>query len=124
MRRQINHQDKEDNTSLLIALLAVQSFESIKLLLEAGANPDVINSSGISALHYCCQTDNSRIATLLIENGADCTIVDKVDKLSPLMMAVKFGSSQVLRLLITYMEDLFTSNYGGLTVLHFAAQLG
>ncbi|HTS34977.1 MAG TPA: ankyrin repeat domain-containing protein [Candidatus Solibacter sp.] len=57
----------------LHAAVGAQKEESVKLLLERGANPN-IRCEGDNAfpLHFACEKQNFPIIRLLVEHGADC----------------------------------------------------
>ena len=67
--------DEKQNTLLLVA---VQNghLELARMLLELGAQINSQNDVGATALHYACEYDYPRIATLLRSNGAEEGILD------------------------------------------------
>ena len=73
--RIINHKDWEQNTPLNALLLSDEvNLESIKLLLRAGADPNIADEGGETPLHRAilsCQQKAVDIIPLLIEYGAD-----------------------------------------------------
>ena len=76
-------EDAESMTPLIWAIHLcsdVDYVQTIKLLLEYGANANVKFENGFTAMHWTCQLDHSRVkwgellveaAKLLLENGAD-----------------------------------------------------
>ncbi len=68
-----------DFTLLMIASLN-NNDEIVKTLLEFGANPNVQNSLGDTALIYAVQNRNSLITALLLKNKTDNSLKNKEDK--------------------------------------------
>lgn len=50
--------------------------DCVEILLEADANPDFIDPSGFTALHYAAQFNHPEVVRLLVEHGADVSIPD------------------------------------------------
>lgn len=121
---QINAVDKQENSCLLYTLLATQSPETMRILLQSGADPNTMNTSGYNALHICCQTNNIEVAVLLIESGVSITLPDLQDNLPPIHIAVRHTSIDVLGLLAVQPLSVNLVTQDGLNALHFAAQLG
>ncbi|PYQ53179.1 MAG: hypothetical protein DMF59_02470 [Acidobacteria bacterium] len=53
------------------AAISVGDFDTIKLLLERGANPNAKQESGLTALHSAAAHGDVKIAKLLLDHGAD-----------------------------------------------------
>ncbi len=66
----IDQQDLNGKTALIHSILNNQN-QSVELLLNAGADPNVADNEGMSPLAYAVQLGNEDIARMLIENGAD-----------------------------------------------------
>lgn len=58
----------------------------LKMILAAGAGPDLQASDGFTAFHLCCQKDHVRLAAILLAAGADPTIPSKLS--SPVLTAL------------------------------------
>ena len=69
----INSKDNDGNTFLILSVKQGLNYIS-KLLLERGANPNIQNNEGNSALHFALSGKNFIIADLLKKFGAkeDC----------------------------------------------------
>ncbi len=56
-KNHINHHDKyKKSTALIYASKYMYKVETVKILLNFGADPDVQNSDGYTALHYACKS--------------------------------------------------------------------
>jgi hypothetical protein len=68
-------------TPLIIASGSQRPGEAVRVLLEAGANPNAAsNKDGTTPLMRACQVGNAETARLLIERGASLDAVDKDGK--------------------------------------------
>ena len=121
---QINTGDNQENNCLLYTLLSTQSLEIMRILLQIGADANILNATGFNALHICCQTNNLEAALLLIQFNASVLIPDRQDMLSPLLMAVRHCSADVLKLLAVHPQCVNVVTQDGLNALHFTAQMG
>jgi ankyrin repeat protein len=85
------------STPLMYAAL-YGDLPSVRLLLQAGAEPNVVNDSGATALMWA--VDDLRKTRLLLDHGADVNARSN-DGRTPLMIAAnRAGSSPVLELLL------------------------
>ena len=55
----------------LILASSINHKEIIKLLLSRGADPNITDNAGISALHFACTYGNAAIVEMLLDAGAD-----------------------------------------------------
>lgn len=72
----IDYQDSQGDTFLHIAT-QLKSLILIKECLRRGANLNIQNHLGKTALHVACQYKFGELAELLVDKGADESIVDK-----------------------------------------------
>lgn len=71
-----------------------------RYLLENGADPNIQDKTGKTALmHACLEQAGPEILSLLLSNGADPTLEDRAG-LSALVYAVSSGNNDVLRVLL------------------------
>lgn len=88
--------------------------EHVRLLLEAGANPNV-RSLNTTPLIQACTNNNLEMIKLLIENGADVNFTN-IDNLTPLIFLVKdldTQNNEIIKYLIEQGADLYCDdNYG------------
>lgn len=112
------------STPLLYATLYGDA-ESVRLLLEAGAGPNIRNEAGATALMWAVDDlDKSR---LLIRSGADVNARSD-DGRTPLLIATTWpGSYDVVKLLLDHQANpsqTVSSYKGPLTPLRLAAEAG
>ena len=73
--------------------------ETVRGLLDSGADPDDTNSSGMTALHYAAKEDRLEIAQLLLAAGADVDSRDDSGR-TPLLEATSNFDTRMLRWLL------------------------
>jgi ankyrin repeat protein len=102
--------------------------DAVRVLLEGGADPNVLNRDMESPLHYMLYRevdptqyeDKERVVRLLLEHGADAAARTS-GGLTPLWYAAMRGDSPViLQLLVDHGADLSTATEEGLTAFDIA----
>ena len=94
----INVSGKSGNTPLLIAAVGTNNFESVKLLLDNGANPLVKNKIKESALTRATPLAGNDVIDLLLLTGNEIDSVS--ENFTPLSAAIAFSNrNAVLHLL-------------------------
>ena len=93
----------------------------VTFLIKQGANVDLQDSYGKTALHYALGSLNFlfEILCCLIQKGADVNTGSN-DKLTPLMIAAEKGHINALTLLIKFGADADLQDKNGKTALHHA----
>ncbi len=119
-----NAQDNRGNT--LLHYIACESRHSsiIELLLQHGASYKLINQYGDTPLHRASQKNDQRNIEAFINvlgEKLDINIKNK-DGATPLLIASKFGSSAIVKLLLSNRANILNEDEGGNTALHYAAQ--
>ncbi|WP_417737758.1 ankyrin repeat domain-containing protein [Rosistilla oblonga] len=78
-----------------------QRVEILRLLLDSGALIDLRDKTGVTALHYACQSHLhlSKCADLLLRRGADPNLYDSWGN-TPLVFAVTRGYTDIAQLLL------------------------
>ncbi|KAI8794661.1 ankyrin repeat protein [Biomphalaria glabrata] len=93
----VNEVNDDGITSLMAATLACnKSAEIIELLIDSGANVNIVDKCGRSALTHACCYGNSEAVGVLCANGADILVIDKWG-LNCVMNACKYGHLNVLK---------------------------
>jgi len=94
----VNERAEAGWTALLYA--SAQGYPQImRLLLDAGANPDIGNVTGITPLMYGALYKNIDVCKILLEYGANLDLQD-VHGGTALMVATRAGSPDVARVLL------------------------
>jgi ankyrin repeat protein len=96
-----------------------QDVESLKLLLEFGADPDSLNKSQRTAISYACYL-KEELVKLLLDFGADPNLV--APELLPLPWAIDANKLAHVQLLLQYGADPNGNSKNGQTNLYYAAQ--
>lgn len=100
-------------------------YQVLKLLLEHGADPNIQNNKGQTALHICSgvpgsyssESERLESAKLLVEYGADVDIADNYDN-TPLHWGAKdYIYGETLIFLIEHSSNIDSTNYMGDTPL-------
>jgi ankyrin repeat protein len=108
--------EDQDGTTALMAAALYAGPDSLKVLLEQGANPNKTNRSGATALMWAVP-DLEKIK-LLIGHGADINARSTNLGRTPLLIAAGYpGSVEVLRFLIAKGADLHVKDNGGIGAL-------
>jgi ankyrin repeat protein len=106
------------NSPLMYAA-ALGSLESMRLLLDAGADPDAANDFAATPLMWCAG-DAAKVR-LLLSKGAKADARSKLGR-TPLLIAAAYdGATDAARLLIEKDADVNARDEGGTSVLEQAA---
>jgi ankyrin repeat protein len=110
--------DGRGNSPLMYAA-AVGSLESMRLLLDQGADPNSPNDFAATPLMWCAG-DAAKVR-LLLSRGAKVDARSKLGR-TPLLIAAAYdGTTEAARLLIEKGADVNARDSGGMTVLEQAA---
>ncbi len=111
----------ETVTPLMHATLYASS-ESVKLLLDHGADPNATDSDGLTALMLA--VSNLAKVRLLLERGAQVDAKSKLGR-TPLLMASAYaGNAGVVRALLDAGADIHYADGAGWTSIAVAARTG
>ena len=91
-------------------------------LLAAGADPNLADEAGRTALDSACETGDADMVSLLLMTGARADCAD-ADGVTPLHLAAVKGSEACLRTLIEAGVPVDAKNINGATALHSLAEL-
>ncbi len=78
--------------------IAANNFTISKMLLDAGAYPNVCQKSGVAPLHTAAQLGNIELIILLLEHGAEVTLRMEGGKL-PADLAAEKGFNEIAEIL-------------------------
>lgn len=114
----INEKAAYGCTALLTA--SAQGYpEIVRILLEAGANPDLGNVHGITPLMYGARYGNTKICSILLEYEAELDLQD-VYGMSALIVATRDGHQSIVELLVKAGADITLKTHDGISALDFA----
>ena len=69
-------------------------WDCIKKLLDYGASPNALDDDGVTPFHLSCHKNSLSLLGLLLQKGADVSIVDKAG-CGPIQHAVQAGNVYV-----------------------------
>jgi ankyrin repeat protein len=134
MGADIEYRHALNETPLHIAA-ANSSASMLKLLLDAGADPDGTDVDGMNALHHSSISGLAEAVSLLVDHGADvnastcsCSCVRSCfcarDR-TPLHLAAGHGHAEIVKLLLEAGSNLNATTSGSReNALHFAVETG
>ena len=125
---------KEKRPSLLIEAARGGHIEVIKVLLAAGADVDIQNGDGVTALFKAAEQGHADAVELLLANQAAPNLFDNTGR-TPLMIASRNGYKSIVEQLISHdadvnaIEQLDPASHrdisiGGMTALIYASRGG
>jgi ankyrin repeat protein len=97
---------------------------TVRALIARGANVNVAQGDGMTALHWAAERGDSAIAVALLRAKANVRAKTRVGDYTPLHIAAKTGSAPVVRALLKAGSDANALTTSGATPLHFAAASG
>ena len=109
--------------NVFIETVKNEDFESVKILISAGADVNASNSRGWTPLHQASRKGYFEIVKYLVDNGADVN-APKNDSWTPLHLASTYGDFEIVKYLVENGADVNASDNYGSTPLHFASLIG
>lgn len=103
----VNGWDVDQEGDPLLDAVMMKHIEAVRLLLAAGADPNVSNNEGTSPLRFCVQKRLTQMARLLLQCGATKTINEAggAAGMNALGMAAYWLDVEMVRLLLAYGAD-------------------
>jgi len=99
----IVHLKTSGGSTLLMYAALYGDHESVRLLLESGANPGIKNEAGATPLMWA--TDDVEKTRLLVRRGANVNARSENGRTPLLIASGRFGSSAVVKLLLEHAAD-------------------
>ncbi len=88
-------------SSSLMVSAEVGNYTDVKKRLDAGENVNQVDGEGFTALYLACEHNHQEIALLLLDCGADPTILPEfMSPSTPLHHAIRHGASTVCERII------------------------
>ena len=107
--------NKNGENALFVSLY--QNSESMNMLLEAGANPEAVDSRGNTALVNAVEHGNGKAILALLQHGADKSVVKDADG-SIMYSAGMSDNLELMSYLLKNGYDVNTKSEKGFTALH------
>eukprot|EP01112_Ceratiomyxa_fruticulosa_P014571 TRINITY_DN4189_c0_g3_i1.p1 TRINITY_DN4189_c0_g3~~TRINITY_DN4189_c0_g3_i1.p1 ORF type:complete len:481 (-),score=105.34 TRINITY_DN4189_c0_g3_i1:104-1546(-) len=95
---------------------------ALEFLLEKGANIDLVERSGRTPIAMATAGKKKDAVKFLAKNKANLNISDTHQKLTPLHVACKEGSADIVKVLLKYNADPSLKNAKGLTPMEVARE--
>ncbi len=115
LKANVHHRNAVGDTPLMFSAMG-GSVEVARVLLKNGAK---VNRPGWTALHYCAAAGKTAMCQFLLDQGADID-ARAPNGTTPLMMAVREGHFDTVRLLVWEVADVSIRNAAGATALQWA----
>jgi ankyrin repeat protein len=97
---------------------------AVKKLIASGADVDIAQNDGMTALHWAADRGDSATVAALIKAKADVKALTVNGGYTPLMLAARAGNASVVKQLLAAGADPKAVSEAGGTALHFAAEAG
>ncbi len=95
--------------------------DAVRALLQGGADANAAQSDGMTALHWAAARNDATIARALLYAGATVQARTRLGGYTPLHLASRAGSREVVDVLVAQGADVDAYTATGVTALHFAA---
>ena len=107
---------------ILTAIDQTYNIRPLKLLIELGAEINILNRYGQNPVFRCIDKENLGALALLIEKGAVLNFHHKISGVTPLIYAMKENKSYFINQLIKFGADVNLPDKKGVTPLHYAVK--
>ena len=98
--------------------------EAVKALVDQGADVNLAQGDGMTALHWAAIHDHDELVKILTDAGANLEAGTRIGAHTPLHVASREGSSSALEALLAAGANVHVLNGVGVTPLHLAALAG
>lgn len=121
----INDIDEKLETTPLMWAAFMGNMRAAKVLIENGADVNIQNSKGKTALHYATELYQNKpaLVEMLIKAGADINVVSEINSI-PLHSSILHNDLESVKILVSHGADIELKNNSGFTALHQAAYYG
>jgi len=118
-----NERDAEGNSALMWVVSSDGSEELMEALVDHGANVNLQNFVGETALYLACARGLEDKVEYLLDNGADVHIAN-LDGATALHAAASFGDSAIISMLVRHGASVTAGDDEGDSPLHWAVREG
>ena len=117
------------NNFLLTYAVRFNKIDIVKLLLDSGANYDIVDSYGRSILYDATESNFYDIVSMLLlysskNIGVSITDIRDINGNIPLHYAIKLKNNEITKLLLETNSDPYVNNIDGYNSLHLAVKTG
>ncbi|GIW52076.1 MAG: hypothetical protein KatS3mg081_1431 [Gemmatimonadales bacterium] len=98
--------------------------ETVRALLQEGADVNAPQNDGMTALHWAALQGNVPMVRLLIYAGANLEATTRLGGYTPLHLASQKGAAEALRVLLEAGSNVHAVTTTGAQAIHFAALAG
>ena len=103
----------------------IGDLEAVGELLEEGADVNLAQGDGMTALHWAAEVGDAKMVGMLLDAGANMEGVTRIGDYTPLHIASEAGHGEVVRALLEAGADVEAKRaFAGTTSLHLAAASG
>ncbi|BAG39756.1 ankyrin repeat-containing protein 09 [Orientia tsutsugamushi str. Ikeda] len=107
----------EENQTALHCAIETETLDIVRLLLNAGADPNLYDDLHFSPLHKACIRNNAEIVKLLLDYEVDINI-QNIWGNTPLHYAARHGLPSIVKLLLNHRAIVDLQNSSGHTPLY------
>ena len=108
------------HTPLIVALTNGHK-DAFTFLIDKGADVNLQDHVGYTALHYAVESKNFDAVSCLVHNGADINLFTSVNKHTPLMLACQYHNMDAINFLLNKGADVNLQDRDRKSALHFAS---
>jgi ankyrin repeat protein len=121
----IDKKDEYGNTLLLVAC-QYRCEDLARIILNKGADPNALNSSGACCLHFTCYRESASrsLAKILLQNGANPEVAETSYGCTPLHYCAGTGDVDFCKMLISYGANVSTYDLYNYTCVDYAREAG
>lgn len=117
----VNKVDADRMSALHYAVCGI-NLPCVEILLARGANPQLCNTTGRTALHFASLLGQAHMCSRLIAAGASTEIKDLTGE-TPIFNAVRLKQANLIRLLLRNRADINSLNNRHESAVHIAASV-
>ena len=121
----IDSKDEYGNTLLLLAC-QYRCEDLVRIMLNKGADPNAVNSSGACCLHFACYRESASytVAKVLLQNGANPDVAETTFGCTPLHYCAGTGDIKFCKLLLSYGAMITSKDFYNYTCVDYAREAG